>query len=110
MIIKNFADLQVALRQRAEQLNVPRREIDELAGLPAGYASKLLGKKPVRRFGAMSFEVMLAALGLRLRLEEDPAAMERVHARLRPRISWSPHRQAIREARAARERAVPGEN
>jgi hypothetical protein len=57
------------------------------AGLPRGYLSKLVGAKPIRRLGMISFEPVLAGLGLRCLLVEDEEATRRLRNRVPPRNS-----------------------
>ena len=53
-----------------------------VAGLPTRYSSKVLGLQPTRRFGQISFEALLGALGLMLIVIEDAEALARVQRRL----------------------------
>jgi hypothetical protein len=82
-----FSDYQTLVetcRARADELALSRLEIDRLAGLPTGYAGKLLGKsehrKTKKKFGPISLEAMLGALGLKIILIEDEAATARTLA------------------------------
>jgi hypothetical protein len=81
--IRSHADLIEALRRRAVELDLSHIGADALAGLPAGYTSKLLcGMKGL---GDISLPALLDALGVKLVLIEDPAATEasrRARARL----------------------------
>jgi hypothetical protein len=82
--IESYARLVAALRDRLCELNITLPVVDHVAGLPARYASKLLGQRPRSSMGAISLFPILQALGLRLRLEPDDAAL----ARLRTRSDW----------------------
>jgi hypothetical protein len=73
------------LRARVAELNVAGHTIDHVAGLPAGYALKILGSRPVKRIGPRSMGDLLGALGLKAQLIEDPEAFARVAGRLIPR-------------------------
>jgi hypothetical protein len=42
--IPGYKGLVETCRQRADELGISRLELDRLAGLPAGYSGKLLGK------------------------------------------------------------------
>ena len=53
--IRSWAELQVALRQRAETLDVGREVLDHLTGLQSGYRAKLLAPHPIRRLGRIFF-------------------------------------------------------
>ena len=73
------------LRARVAELNVSGQTLDSVAGLPVGYAQKVLGPRQVRRIGLQSFGDLLGALGLKAQLIEDPEAFARVAGRLTPR-------------------------
>jgi hypothetical protein len=68
----NNADVIAAFRARANQLDVPRLEIDRVAGLARGHSSKLLCA--LKGFGPTSFWAMLQAMGMAVLLIEDPEA------------------------------------
>jgi hypothetical protein len=69
--VRGLEDVHHAARARAEQLNVSREDIDELAGLTGGLSSKLLCDPPLSRMGWQSAPKLLAALGLKLIIAED---------------------------------------
>jgi predicted phosphoribosyltransferase len=50
-VVRSDQDLHQALRDRANQLNIARETIDEIAGLTPGHASKLLAPQQIKRFG-----------------------------------------------------------
>jgi hypothetical protein len=81
--ITTYRILVETFRQRADELELSRSEIDRIAGLPSGYAGKILSvgaaKKP-KRMGMISLENMLATLGLKIILIEDEAATARTLA------------------------------
>ncbi len=81
-VIHNYQELQEALRERAKALQVSRQALDELAGLPSGYCNKLLAPIPAKTMGIMSLGALLGAMGIRLVLVEDHAALARVKSRL----------------------------
>jgi hypothetical protein len=64
-----------ALRARREQLQLGYESIEAMCDLPSGYAGKLL--RGVRPVGALTLWLLLQSLGLRIRVEEDPEALER---------------------------------
>jgi hypothetical protein len=84
-IARDYADLHRLLRARAEQLDVSRLVLDEIAGLQSGYSSTLLAPRPRKRLGHMSLGAMLGALGLALVVVEDAAQLARIRSRLVPR-------------------------
>jgi hypothetical protein len=98
--IRSYADLVAALRRRKEALDISYSTAEDIGGLQSGYLSKLMSPTtPSRIFGPISLELTLAALGVRLVLEEDPAAMARIRPRLVPRYSAGKERHAVRHAR-----------
>ena len=72
--ISSYDDLHAALRRRADELKLSRRTIDDLAGLADGYVEKLLGPSQVKKLSVRSLGAILAALGVKLVLVEDPLA------------------------------------
>lgn len=89
ILITDYDGLVAACRARADQLNISRDTIDEVAGLPKGYTSKALMAEPFggksatggrlssRNLGRVSLGPMLGALGIALVVVEDPEAMAR---------------------------------
>jgi hypothetical protein len=85
VVVTDYISLHAALRERANQLNISRTTLDGLAGIPDGYASKLLALKPVKIIGPKSLGPVLGALGVRLLLIEDEEAVRRLKHRWKPR-------------------------
>jgi hypothetical protein len=81
--IRNRQDLVTVVRQRQEELGVSCLTIDEVAGLASGHFSKLTSQ--VKGFGFVTTFLVLQALGLRLRIEEDPEATAKLAPRWLPR-------------------------
>lgn len=69
------------LRERADQINISREQIDRHAYFPGGYASKLLAPRPLKRLSIESVCKLAPALGLDLALVENPAYMVRITSR-----------------------------
>ena len=70
-------------RARSDELGLSRAELDRIAGLPSGYAGKILSvgkRKHPKRMGMISLEIVLVTLGLKLVLIEDEAATARTLA------------------------------
>src|SRR5437588_3167038 len=75
-----------ALRVRKAELQISGYTIYSVAGLPMGYSQKILGPgKAVRRIGMKSLGDLLGALGVRLQMIEDAAALARIANRLEKR-------------------------
>jgi hypothetical protein len=79
-VITDYDGLLAALRQRAIELNASLESIDEVAGLPTRYTTKLLGG--VRGLGRVSLGPLLGALALKLVVMPDDAALARIRHRL----------------------------
>jgi hypothetical protein len=74
-----------AIRARVNELQIHGERFDAHVGLPEGYLSKLVGARPVRRLGMVSFAPVLAGLGLKCQFVEDQAATERLKNHVAPR-------------------------
>jgi hypothetical protein len=83
--VSSYEQMLAALRARVAELQISGARFDEYVGLPRGYLSKLVGANPVRKLGMTSFAPVLAGLGLRLLVIEDPDATDRLKNRLLPR-------------------------
>jgi hypothetical protein len=70
---------------RINELQINGERFDEYSGLHRGYLSKLVGANPIRRLGMTSFGPVLAGLGLRLLVIEDPERTARLKSRVPPR-------------------------
>jgi len=75
--VRDYDQLQQAMRARADDLNINRETIDELAYLPRGYAGKVLCKNPSRRIGPNLIGDFLRTLGLKLLVVEDADGLAR---------------------------------
>jgi hypothetical protein len=91
---RSYDDLHRILRDRVEELDVSRQEIDSASGLQDGYTSKILSPRPTKKLGAVSMGLMLETLGLALIVVEDPAVMERTTRTLTKRKVKAPVRAA----------------
>jgi hypothetical protein len=83
--IADYAEFLQAIRDRADEMQMSRLEIDHQAGLQDGYSGKTLGPAKRRAYGMRSLGPTLGALGLRLLLVEDTAQTEKILARRQPR-------------------------
>jgi hypothetical protein len=103
--IATYPELIQALRSWAFELGTTYDAIDQVAGWEGRYVAKLLSPRPVKTFGQISLGLVLAALGLRLQVAVDEAALAKVRHRLTP-SQWptkrrAKQRQKIMEAAAA---------
>ena len=82
---RSYDELVAALRARIGELNVTCESVDELAGLPTRYVSKLLAptRRPIRQFGRASLGPLLQCLGVKLVLAlDDEGAFAKIRSRL----------------------------
>jgi hypothetical protein len=86
--LRTYDDLVQVIRARRDELNVPHEIIDDVAGLPGGYTSKLLTPRPIKLIGPISWHVF-EALGISLVAIENAAAL----ARSRRSHKWRNRRQ-----------------
>jgi hypothetical protein len=84
-VVCDYAQLHAALRRPAEEIGISRVEIDRLAGLADGHASKLLSPVPIKKLGHISLGPILSVLGLKIALIEDPEAVARTIRMAEPR-------------------------
>jgi hypothetical protein len=101
---RSYADLLAAVRERMAELQLSHLSVDELSGVQVGYSSKIIGPRPSRTFGPVSFSIF-GALALRVTVEVDEEQAERMRHRWVPKETGSPH--LVRHA--GRGRAAPGE-
>jgi hypothetical protein len=76
-----YEDVHSAMRLAAEDLQISRLAIDELAGTSAGHAAKLLCDPPMKRASIDSINWLLPVLGMKLLLVRDHDAVERLKHR-----------------------------
>ena len=67
-----------AFRARKDALELSNATIDELGGLCAGHADKVLGPSRTKGLSVMTLEVLLGVLALKLVVVEDPEAAARM--------------------------------
>lgn len=70
-VFTDLESLHEALRDRVEDLNVSRIELDAVAGLTPGYSAKLLCDPPMKFLGLKALPKMLKGTGLKIALIED---------------------------------------
>jgi hypothetical protein len=82
--IESYDALVLALRNRVCEINTTYACVDDVAGLPARYTSKLLAAWPAKNLGARSLMPLLHVLALRLQLVRDDELL----TKLRRRSDW----------------------
>lgn len=75
---RSYGELLEAFRARVEELDIARKTLDQLAGLPDGYSGKVFAPVPCKSLGPTSMGLLMMALGLRLDVLVDDAAYIRV--------------------------------
>jgi hypothetical protein len=83
--VADYDGLWSAIRERVDEMEITREELNSQAQMQDGYAGKLLGPKQVKRFGIASLGKTLGAIGCRLLLVEDPVLTAKVMARYKKR-------------------------
>jgi hypothetical protein len=84
-VARDLDELLTAIRARRDELQTTHAILDDLAGLQAGYVSKLLANPPIKSLGQISLGALLGALGIALHICEDPEQLARVRSRLAKR-------------------------
>lgn len=77
----DYSGLGEAVRDRTEQMELSRLELDHIAGLTAGHTDKIISPRAKKRFGITSLGAILQTLGLILLVVEDPVARDKTLAR-----------------------------
>ena len=79
--VSDYSALIDALRERSDQMELARVELDRISGLADGHSGKLLSKTPSKSLGLRSVGPVLETLGLILLVIEDPVARDKTLAR-----------------------------
>jgi hypothetical protein len=90
-LIATYLDFVDVCRDRADEMEIPRSEIDRIAGLSDGHSAHLLAKQFIKTFTPQSLPLVLDTLGLRLRVEEDLELTARTLRRRKRRIRSHAH-------------------
>jgi hypothetical protein len=104
--IRSYDDLLHALRERAETVGAPRRELDRVGGWADGLAAKVLGLPQVKPLSRGILGPLLLVLGTKLALHEDETAAAKYTSRLDKRLHAGNDLLAIRKRRRARASAA----
>jgi hypothetical protein len=79
---RDYDQLINALKCRLHSLNCTMEAVDDLAGLPLRYTSKIFAQKKLKSVGRVSLGPLLGALGLKLLVAEDAEMFARIKDRL----------------------------
>jgi hypothetical protein len=93
-VVTDYRGLVMPLRQRIVDLGTHMEAVDEAAGLPARYTSKLLSENNRTSLGRISLGPLLGTLGLKLAVVPDADALARIRHRLPVRGACGPQLQA----------------
>jgi hypothetical protein len=77
-IIRTYAEFTDAIHARIVELRIPHLDVDRVAGLATGHTGKLVGPRPRKFYGPISFDNHLATLGLMLVMQPDPDRPPRI--------------------------------
>jgi hypothetical protein len=81
----SYAGMLEAIRARVNELQIHGERFDAHVGLPEGYLSKLVGARPIRKLGMISFAPILNGLGLKCQFIEDLESTARLKNHVTPR-------------------------
>jgi hypothetical protein len=68
--------LLAAIRKRIDELQITYETLEAVSGCQSGYCTKILGNPPAKRVQLYTAFLLIEALGLRVKLEEDPELTE----------------------------------
>lgn len=109
-VVTDMEALHEAFRDRVEDLNVSRIELDAAAGFTPGYASKLLCDPPMKFVGKETLAKMLKGTGLAIALVVDdgklPKAEQRKYKIGRIRAAAASIEQNVQETPVSLEQLV----
>jgi hypothetical protein len=80
-VVDDHNKLLAAIRRRIEELDLSHETVEHLAGLRSGYLSKVIADPPPKRMSPFTQFLILQALGLRVKLEEDQQLIEKLKGR-----------------------------
>jgi hypothetical protein len=100
----SYEGMLAAMRLRAKQreIAIGSDNVAALTGLPAFYFGKLLSPKAPRRIGSISMAPVMAILGVKLLMVEDPETMARYASRLYKRDENFVHAATVHFALSGR--------
>jgi hypothetical protein len=84
-LIRSMPELIAGVRDGVHERGIAYQTVDEIAGVPDRYTSKLLAKEPIKNLGWVSLPAVLGALGKALVIVDDPEQIARVRDRWTPR-------------------------
>jgi hypothetical protein len=91
--IRSMPGMLAVPRARRDELQLTHETIDDIAGWPAGYASKLFAPDPIKNLGWMSLGAALDTLAIELVPVENAEQRKLVEGRWTRRLRPHPIRQ-----------------
>ena len=85
--VRDYTELIQALKNRMHELGVTMETLDDIAGLPTRYVSKIFAPRAMKTLGKISLGPLIGALGLKLIVAEDAQQLALVRSRLTKRRS-----------------------
>ena len=84
-VVTDYEALIEALRDRVDDMNISREDVDAAGDLQPGYASKLLSDPPIKNLGIKGFSGLLKATGMSLVMVVDPERAAKAIELTKPR-------------------------
>lgn len=81
LIIRSHDDLATVFRQIKEFLSLSNEQLEAISGMAQGAVDKCLGPSRAKRIGYKTFDLLLGAMAVQLRVEIDPDQAQRVASR-----------------------------
>jgi hypothetical protein len=79
--VSHYAEVLKVIRARVAELDISAETVDEIAGFPARYTSKVLAHPPIKNLSVFSLFSLLGAVALVPRLEHDAEMFARLKSR-----------------------------
>jgi hypothetical protein len=79
--VSDHNQLLEAIRRRIQELGLSYEVVNDLAGLQENYLTKVISNPPPKRMSPFTQFLILQALGLRIKQEEDPELIEKLRGR-----------------------------
>jgi len=82
---REYHELVAIIRARTNELGTTMEVVDEVAGLPTRYTSKVFAPMAIKILGKVSLGAILGALCVKLTVETDDEQLAKIRHRLTPR-------------------------
>jgi hypothetical protein len=81
LIIRKYGDIADAFRAIQHHLQISNAQLEMISGIADQAVDKCLGPSRVKRIGSRTFDLLIGALAVQLRVEIDPAQARKVASR-----------------------------